>query len=436
MKNPREKALFILDSILYKGAFLEEEIEILRRNKNYLENFTLIREIVTGVIRNKKYIDYVIKKKSNIKFNKIHNMILTILEMGVYQLYFLDKVPKYSVVNESVNLAKIYGNRGSASFVNGILRNLSREEKIKVRIEDEVENLSIFYSHPEFYTKYFFENYGVDFTKKLLKSNNEIAPFFIRVNTLKISASDLKVSLEKKGYEIKDTFLKNSFEIVNPENIFNTEEFNEGYFYVQDLASIFVGEVLNPKKETKVLDLCAAPGGKSTHLSAIMENTGKIISCDKTKKKLKLIEENKERLGIKNIETYENDARVLNRNFLNKFQYVLLDAPCSATGLYRKKTDIKLNRNYEDIIELSKLQLEILNNAAKYVKDNGVLVYSTCSVTQEENEEVIKNFLDSDFGKNFKVEKIKYRDNSEDVLKLFPHIDGTDGFSIVKLIKL
>lgn len=429
MKNPREKALQIINDVLYKGAFLEESLEILKKSNIDERDYNFIKEITTGVIRNRTYLDYVIKVNSRIKIKRIHKIILSILEMAIYQMYFLDKVPDYSIVDESVNLAKIYGNRGSISFTNGILRSIAKKDPPQVKIEDSIDNLSTFYSHPKFYTEYFYKNYGEDFTKKLLKANNEMPPFTIRVNTLKTSKSDLMNNLKELGFEIEETVYENALNILNPKGIIDTKYFDEGHFYVQDLGSILVASFLNPRENSKVLDLCAAPGGKTTHLADLMNNTGEIIVCDKSKGKISLIQENAKRLGAKNIETRVNDARVLNEDFIDKFDYVLVDAPCSGTGLYRKKPDIKWNKDLEDIRALAEIQLEILDKAKDYVKDGGELLYSTCSLSKIENEDVVNKFLENN--KNFKIKKLRDRE----VLKLFPSTDGSDGFSITLMEK-
>ena len=424
MKNPREKALQIINDVLYKGAFLEESLEILKKSNIDERDYNFIKEITTGVIRNRTYLDYVIKINSRVKIKRIHKIILSILEMAIYQMYFLDKVPDYSIVDESVNLAKIYGNRGSISFTNGILRSISKKDAPQVKIEDSIDNLSTFYSHPKFYTEYFYNNYGEEFTKKLLKANNEMPPFTIRVNTLKTSKSDLMSNLKELGFEIEETVYDNALNILNPKGIIDTKYFDEGHFYVQDLGSILVASFLNPRENSSLLDLCAAPGGKTTHLAEIMNNTGEIIACDKSQGKIKLIQENAKRLGVKNIETRVNDARVLNKDFIDRFDYVLVDAPCSGTGLYRKKPDIKWNKDLEDIKSLAEIQLEILDKAKDYVKDGGELLYSTCSLSKIENEDVVNKFLENN--KNFKIKKLRDRE----VLKLFPSTDGSDGFSI------
>ncbi|WP_019124318.1 16S rRNA (cytosine(967)-C(5))-methyltransferase RsmB [Peptoniphilus grossensis] len=429
MKNPREKALQIINDVLYKGAFLEESLEILKKSNIDERDYNFIKEITTGVIRNRTYLDYVIKINSRVKIKRIHKIILSILEMAIYQMYFLDKVPDYSIVDESVNLAKIYGNRGSISFTNGILRSISKKDAPQVKIEDSIDNLSTFYSHPKFYTEYFYNNYGEEFTKKLLKANNEMPPFTIRVNTLKTSKSDLMSNLKELGFEIEETVYDNALNILNPKGVIDTKYFDEGHFYVQDLGSILVASFLNPRENSSLLDLCAAPGGKTTHLAELMNNTGEIIACDKSQGKIKLIQENAKRLGVKNIETRVNDARVLNKDFIDKFDYVLVDAPCSGTGLYRKKPDIKWNKDLEDIKSLAEIQLEILDKAKDYVKDGGELLYSTCSLSKIENEDVVNKFLENN--KNFKIKKLRNRE----VLKLFPSTDGSDGFSITLMEK-
>lgn len=429
MKNPREKALQIINDVLYKGAFLEESLEILKKSNIDERDYNFIKEITTGVIRNRTYLDYVIKINSRVKIKRIHKIILSILDMAIYQMYFLDKVPDYSIVDESVNLAKIYGNRGSISFTNGILRSISKKDAPQVKIEDSIDNLSTFYSHPKFYTEYFYNNYGEEFTKKLLKANNEMPPFTIRVNTLKTSKSDLMSNLKELGFEIEETVYDNALNILNPKGIIDTKYFDEGHFYVQDLGSILVASFLNPRENSSLLDLCAAPGGKTTHLAELMNNTGEIMACDKSQGKIKLIQENAKRLGVKNIETRVNDARVLNKDFIDKFDYVLVDAPCSGTGLYRKKPDIKWNKDLEDIKSLAEIQLEILDKAKDYVKDGGELLYSTCSLSKIENEDVVNKFLENN--KNFKIKKLRNRE----VLKLFPSTDGSDGFSITLMEK-
>ncbi|RVU54761.1 16S rRNA (cytosine(967)-C(5))-methyltransferase RsmB [Anaerosphaera multitolerans] len=437
MKNIRKKALFIIDNVFYKGAFLKEELEILKKSDISKRDYNLVVNITKGVVQNRTLLDYIIKEHSKVKFKKIHKIILTILEMGIYQIFFLDRVPEYSIINESVKLANIFGNRGSAGYVNGLLRNLYRkkDELLESKFglmdlyeEDKSLFLSIYYSHPKYYVDMFLKDKGTEFTEDLLKANNMEPPFTIRVNTLLISREDLRQILDEKGYKSQDTTMsKFGIVIENPEGIFESEEFKKGYFYVQDEASILVSEFLNPEENSKVLDLCSAPGGKTSSLSMIMGSSGEIVACDISKSKISLIKENIARLGIKNIIPTINDAEIYNDDFKDRFDYLLLDAPCSGLGLYRKKPEIKWNRSYEDIQALSKIQKKMLKNASKYLKPGGEMIYSTCTLTKEENEDVVYNFLREN--NEFSLEKI----NGEEILKLYPSKDSTDGFSIAKL---
>ncbi|SHH44171.1 16S rRNA (cytosine967-C5)-methyltransferase [Anaerosphaera aminiphila DSM 21120] len=437
MKNIRKKALFIIDNVFYKGAFLKEELLILQNSDIDKRDYKLISNITRGVIQNRTLIDYIINNNSKVRFKKIHKIILTILEMGIYQIFFLDRVPDYSIINESVKLANIYGNKGSVGFVNGLLRSVLRKKDEIVKDEfglSELKNsdinkyLSIYYSHPQFYVDAVLKERGREFTEDLLLANNTEPPFTIRVNTLFVNREELMEKLNEKGYILKKTVLSKFGIIVeNPDNIFSTEEFEKGFFYVQDEASILVSEILNPERDFKILDLCAAPGGKSASMAMLMDNMGEIISCDISKKKISKINENIKRLGIKNIKTAVNDAQVFNEDFKEKFDSVLVDAPCSGLGLYRKKPEIKWNRSYSDVLSLKEIQKDILNNASKYVKKGGAIIYSTCTLTREENEEVIYEFLSEN--KEFSLEKI----NNSDIAKLYPSTDNTDGFSIAKI---
>lgn len=431
MKNIRKKALFIIDNVFYKGAFLNEELEILKESNIDIRDYNLISNITTGVVQNRTYLDYIIKKNSKIKFKKIHKIILTILEMGIYQILFLDRVPDYSIIDESVKLANIYGNRGSAGYVNGMLRNILRnKDSINVDLKEK-EYLSVRYSHPMYYINEILENFSYEEAEELLKANNERPPFTIRVNSLKTNKIELKKSLENKGYKVDETSIsKDGLIIHDAVDIFNTREFKNGEFYIQDEASSVVSEILNPEYGSSVLDLCSAPGGKSTHLSAIMNNTGEIVSCDISNKKLNLIRQNIKRLETRNIKLKKSDATAFREDFKNKFDYILVDAPCSGLGLYRRKPEIKWNRKEEDLKELSEIQRKILKNASMYLKKGGHLVYSTCTITKIENEDVIYDFLEKN--ENFEIEQI----DDKDFLKLYPSLNNTDGFSIVKLKKI
>ncbi|MDO5041843.1 MAG: 16S rRNA (cytosine(967)-C(5))-methyltransferase RsmB, partial [Peptoniphilus sp.] len=434
MKNSRKSALLILNRVLNEGAFLNEELNILNDENIDIKDKNLISKLTKGVLKNKLLLDHIIRKHSKIRLKKIHSVILIILEMGAYQILFTDKVPDYSSINESVNLAKEFGNRGSTGFVNALLRNISRnkEDILKsdfylkeLKDRSTADYLSIKYSHPLFFVDALLKNHDEKFVEELLRKNNEEAPFDIRVNTSKISVDEFMKELEKEGYQWEKTKIsKYALRIKNPQGIFNTKFYKEGYFYVQDEGSILVSEISDVKECKDILDLCAAPGGKSINLSLLADSSD-IISCDISDYKVNLIRENIKRLDLQNIHPRKNDATKLKDKFVNKFDFVLVDAPCSGFGLYRRKPEIRYNREYNDIKSLQKIQLQILENALKYLKPKGQLTYSTCTLSEEENEFVVNNFINDEF------EIIKT--DGKDFKRYYPNVDDTDGFTICRI---
>ena len=268
--------------------------------------------------------------------------------------------------------------------------------------------------------------------EKILKANNEKPLLHVRVNKLKISAENLKVNLKKLGYFLKQTEFEDLFIVENSKNIFNTEDFIKGNFTVQDKGSYMASLFLAPKENSKVLDICASPGGKTCHLAQIMNNSGEITANDLYTQRLELIKENVNRLGVTNVHIRNFDATVLNEKYLNYFDYILLDAPCSSTGIIRKKPEIKLKRTEDECLNLVKTQREIFQLALKYLKVGGFIVYSTCSILNMENEDNLKYFLDKN--ENIKLIKSEFKENA-DFIKLLPFKDNCDGFFICKFQK-
>ncbi len=442
--SAREIALNILIDIFENGAFSNIAIK-----KHLLEGLDhkeegLIREIVYGVLENDIYLNYIISRASKIKLKKIHPIILIILKIGIYQLIFMDKIPPSAAVNESVNLAKKHGHRGTVGFVNGILRNISRNKDTfgKIEEKDKADYISIKYSHPKWLVKRWIKEYGDSFTEELCRINNETPKLNIRINTLKIDKDRLKARLEDYGFIVKDAnYANDSLIIENPIRITGISEFKEGQFIIQDESSVLVGQIMDPNPGSTIIDLCSAPGGKATHLAQIMKNKGRILSRDIYDHKIKLIEENAKRLGIDIIETSISDGTKRDESLVNIADYLLLDAPCSGLGLIRRKPEIKLNRREEDIAELVELQYKILNNAKDYLKIGGILIYSTCTIEKDENINMINRFLKEN--KNFRLVNIEDKiSNSQNIntlqqgyIQLFPHIHNTDGFYIAKIIK-
>ncbi len=443
-KTEREISFSILDEIYNNDGYSNIVINSYLKDETDKRKENLVRQIVYGVLENNIYIDYVISKASNIKMKKIHPNILIILRMGIYQLLFMDNVPSRAAINENVNLVKKHGHRGSVGFVNGVLRNIdrNREKFMVIDEKNHVTRISIQYSHPKWMVKRWIDEHGVEFTEKLCEKNNETPKMNIRVNNLKTSKNKLKLSLRDKGFIVEEgKYGVDSLIIDNPSKINELDEFKKGDFIIQDESSSLVGQIMDPKPGSTIIDLCSAPGGKSTHLAEKMNNTGKVIAKDIHEHKIKLIDENASRLGIDIIEAKISDALKIDDSLIDKGDYVLVDAPCSGLGLIRRKPEIKINKKEKDIENLSKLQIKILNNAKNYVKIGGILLYSTCTIERQENIDLIQRFLKEN--PNFKLvnikDKIKETDNLDTLekgyLQLYPHIHNTDGFFISKMVK-
>ena len=400
----RECALKVLYEV-DKGAYLDVVLKSALANGVSDLDRRFLTELTYGVQSYRARLDHIIGYYSKIPFKKISPWIKNILRLGIYQILFLDKVPESAAVNESVKLAKRYGHGASANFTNGLLRSV-----IKGGDPTEPADLENFYSYPKWMVELWKDEYDDEFVKDLLKANNQKAPVTIRPNTLKISREELVEKLS--GHEHGDMI-----EVNGMGNIEKRQEYQDGLFTVQDGASYQASKVLDPQSGELVLDLCAAPGGKTTHIAELMSNSGEIHAFDIHPHKIELIEKNAERLGINNIRARVQDAKEFMPEFECMADRVLVDAPCSGLGVLRRKPDIKWKKELKDIEVLADIQNRILQNAVRYLKKGGTLVYSTCTVSKKENHPVAG--LEPLFEKQF-----------------FPHIDGTNGFYIFKGIKI
>lgn len=443
--NAREIALKILYQINEKGAFSNIALHKGLRNFNGKDvDRTFITELVYGTVKWKITLDWVINKYSSRKVNNIDPWIRNILRMSLYQVMFLDKVPPFAACNEAVELAKIYGSRGTSGFVNGVLRTILRNLKniVYPDIKNPEDYLSIKYSHPTWMVKRWIKNFNLTFSEQLCKANNNIPPLTVRINTLKTTRDHAIKLFEKEGLKVnKGRFLDEALNILNIPSIEGLTSYKEGLFQPQDEASMLVSYILAPQAGQLILDVCGAPGGKSTHIAQLMKNEGKIIVRDIFKHKLKLVDMLAGRLGINIMEIQEHDARILDKTLIERADRVLVDAPCSGTGIIRRKPDIKWTRQEKDLEALVQLQKEILKVSSHYVRKGGCLVYSTCSLEPEENEEIIKNFLESNG--NFIIDDISpfipadlKGEVKDGFLRTFPHIHETDGFFIARLKRL
>jgi 16S rRNA (cytosine967-C5)-methyltransferase len=430
--NARKVILEILDDC-DRQQFSNKLIQDMYKNKDIPTiDKGFISKIVYGVIENKLYLDFVIRKFSSVRLKKIEPSILNILRMSAYQFIYLDKTPDSAVVNEAVKLTKKASFRHSG-FVNGLLRNLMRDfNKVQLpnKEKETVSYLSIKYSHPEWLVDRWLGVFGLDFTEELLSANNQTPNLSIRVNTLKTNREDLMTNLTSMGISCEKSDIVEDGIIITdskPLSLNDNEAFVNGLFTVQDESSMKVSELLAPKAGEHVLDLCAAPGGKSTHMSQLMEGKGQVIACDLTDKKLVLIKENINRLGLKNIQMKVNDATLKNESFLDRFDKVLVDAPCSGLGIIRRKPDIKYQKSLEDLVALKDIQTKIIEQASSYVKSGGVLMYSTCTIEENENRKIVDAFLASH--PEFSI--LPFEDQED--LQLYPNVHGTDGFYCCKL---
>lgn len=440
--NAREVSLKILleyeKAEAYSNLLLDSELKKVELS-DVDKAFTT--RLVYGVITYIRTLDYIISKLSKVKIKKISKPIINILRLGLYQIYYLDKIPNSAVVNESVKLAKKYGHQASANFVNALLRNAGKKQKddFFAEIKEEKERLAIYYSYPEWIVDLYIKQYGLERTRNILKANEEELIDCIRVNTLKITREEL---LEKlKDFDVKEGRMKDIIYTTDIKRLLASEYFREGLFTVQDEAPSLVGHIINPQEGDVILDICAAPGGKTTHLAQLSNDKSKITAFELHEHRCKLIENLAQRLGIKSIEVEQHDATIFDEKLVEKFDKIVADVPCSGLGVIRRKPDIKWNTKEEDIEELTQIQYKILVNASKYLKKGGTLVYSTCTNNKKENDDIVNKFLEEN--KEFKISKIDnipedfIKDvHNEGMLELAPDKNKCDGFFICKLIKM
>ncbi len=413
LSKPREAALKALVAVDKDGAYLNIALrDILASFSMDDRDNALATTLAFGVMKNRLYIDNIILHLSSVKLRKLSVWIHNILRIGIYSIKFLDRIPHSATVNECVRLARRYGHTSSAGFVNALLRNAAKKGDFLPEDNDSAEYMSIKHSFPEWLCgKWLKEGYS----EELFSAMNAEPSVVVRLNTLK--ASSLPAEFEKSSHSPFSYIYKGAGSVEY------TDAFKNGEIAVQDGASQKAVLALDVKKDMSVLDLCAAPGGKTAFIAQLLENTGEVTSCDIHPHKLGLIEANLSRLGVKNTKVMLNDATVLCEEFKEHFDRVLCDVPCSGLGVLRRKPDIKWTKSEPFNKDIIKTQRSIIDCAVQYVKKGGILVYSTCTINKEENEENVKYLLDtySDFSLLEEFDKTSGR-------QLLPHIDDTDGF--------
>ncbi len=419
--NERDIAVSVLMEItnekLYNNIALRRTLK--RNNGLSSVKKAFITEIVNGTLRNIIYIDYIIDLFSNIKTKKMKPVILNILRISIYQILFMDKTPTGAACNEAVKISKMRGYKGLSGFVNGVLRNIARNSDnfyMPDKNKEPIRYLSIKYSYPEWIIDYWLKNIDYNSVEDMCRINNKSPKVCICVNSLNESYDSVYNTLIKEGVEAKKGNDELSIYISKQSDITNLSSFQSGFYHVIDESSMFAVRKFMPKKGERIADICSAPGGKSFMCAYLMDNSGFISARDIYEHKIKLIEEGAKRLKINIIKAELKSAEKFYKEDEEGFDKVLIDAPCSGFGIIRKKPDIKYTKSIEDIYSLAKLQKNIFDSSWKYVKKNGIILYSTCTISKIENEDNTKYFTD-----NYPVELIEKK-------QLMPAESGGDGF--------
>ena len=431
MKNARQTAFDILSKIQKDSSYSNLTIDSFLASVCLDEvDSAFVSALVYGVLESSFTLDYQLAANLKQPLKKLKPQVLTVLRLGAYQLLFMDRVPESAAVNESVKLIKANGCSFASGLVNAVLRNVAKKGLCLPDESDKTFYYSVKYSFPQELVKFWIKSYGEENTVGIMESCSGRPPLIVRANTLKVTADELTSTLKNEGIESKSSVVTDSLELGKCGSVERLKSFADGLFHVQDAASQFCIAALDPQPGETILDLCAAPGGKSFTVAERMNNTGKIIACDIHNHRLDLIKSGAARLGITNIECIVNDAAVYNEN-LPMADRVLCDVPCSGLGIVRRKPEIRC-KPLDTLKELPPVQCKILDTASRYVKKGGTLVYSTCALNPKENENVCKSFLEShpDFKSklpSFACEGMFIRDG---FITLMPHINGTDGFFI------
>ena len=433
--SARKTALDALIACRVQGAWSNGVLkEYIARDKLDRRDAALATRLCYGVLQNRNYLDFYLKQLLTGKLKDLHPVVRDILHLGLYQIYEMDKIPESAAVNESVTLAKKYcpKQRFASGLVNGVLRNAVRTKgqlKPPASLEER-------YSHPWELIKLLRDYVGKERLEPMLQANNAMPDTVVQVNTLKTTADALSAQLEGEGVTVSPhPWLPDCLVLSGTGNLEKLTSFQNGEFYVQDAAaklSILCAQL--PREDIRVLDCCAAPGGKSFAAAIAMGGMGHITSCDIHAHKVGLIQNGAARLGLVNIHAQQQDASALNPQWVDQMDAVIADVPCSGYGIIRKKPDIR-NKSIEEMAELPELQLKILNNQAKYVKEGGLLLYSTCTLVRAENEGIVEAFLAEH--PDFHLEPLPLPDafprNESGMLALVPGQYDTDGFFIARL---
>lgn len=444
MQNPRECALDVLVKVDKKEELSHIAISNVLEKYQFSEkrDRAFFTRLVEGTLERQITIDYVGDQFSKTKIRKCKPLIRALLRMGIYQILYMDQVPDSAACNEAVKLAKKRGFSRLSGFVNGVLRNISRnKDEIKYPSKEKnlITYLSVTYSIPEWIIKFYMKTYDNDTVEKIIASYLEERKTTLCCLVSKGGKDVVRQELEKEHVTVEDgALIENAVQISDYDFLYRLKAFREGMCYVQDESSMLCARLAGAKEGQFVMDICSAPGGKSLYAADQMMGSGEVLSRDLTEYKTDLIEDNIERVGFSNMRTQVYDARVLDEEHIEAADVVIADVPCSGLGIMGKKNDIKYHISEEGMKDLVTIQREILTNAVCYVKHGGTLIYSTCTINPAENEENFRWILE-----HFDFEAVDLRDELPESLKidtakdgyiqLLPGIHPCDGFFIGKL---
>ena len=435
--SARDTALKVLIACRTHGAWADAALKAqLARDQLSPQDAALCSRMVYGVTQNRLLLDFYLTAYCTQKPDHLQPPLLDILRLGAYQILFLDKVPDRAAVSEAVELAKRSGRGQAAGLVNAVLRKLSQNKNALPSIpdRDEAKFLSIRYSHPKWLVKRLLELLGREDAEAFLAADNTAAPLTVQVNPLKTTPEKLTAELEALGVRVTPhAWVPGCLELFGTGDLTALEPFQAGHFLVQDGAAALAARAAAVTPGQRVLDVCAAPGGKSFGAAFAMEDRGEILACDLHENKLKSIQDGARRLGLTSIRTAAADGREFRPEWEAAFDTVLVDAPCSGLGIIRKKPDTRYKKA-DDLFTLPVVQQAILDNACRYVKPGGVLVYSTCTILPEENQQVTDGFLAQH--RDFSREDLPLPDQAgqaDGQVTLWPHRHDTDGFYICRM---
>lgn len=441
--NLRELILGILLEINKEGQYSHLVIRSTLEKYQYLEKQerAFITRVCEGTLEYKIRLDYIIDQYSTVSVEKMKPVIRELLRSSVYQIVYMDAVPDSAVCNEAVKLARKKGFYNLTGFVNGVLRRIAREYG-SIRFPDEskeVEYLSVLYSTPQWLVQRFLEEYGFAVTEKMLKAFLQKKPTTVRIREYLVNKEAVLKSLERQKATVeKAPYVENAYYLKDYDYLPALEAFRMGNIQIQDVSSMLVGEIANPKEGDYVIDLCAAPGGKTLCIADKLKGTGRVDARDISRTKTDLIRENAIRQNLQNVVVTEKDATELDGEVLEKADILIADVPCSGLGVIGRKTDIKYNISQSKITELVSLQRKILEQASTYVKPGGTLIYSTCTVGKEENIDNVRWFTEQysyelESLDDYICEELQSETTKEGYLQLLPGVHSCDGFFIARL---